>query len=421
MAEVPGGPSAARALARLSEFVRSEPLLVAGAVVAVLTLVGLAAWLRRERPPAERLRRVLADSEQVTVLMHPNPDPDAMASALAVAAIADATISGDDAVTDAGTDGAEVVDESSVPTDAPDGGDEDGPSKTTLAYPGQIRHQENRAFRTLLGVDAERVSSTAELEGDVVLVDQNRARGLNGEPVDPVAVVDHHPEEGTGSAFTDIRPDYGACATLFAEYFDDLDAAVETGDGGAADGPVLSEDLATGLMYGILTDTDELTRGCSDADFEAANYLYPAVDAETLDDVSTPAVDAEVLEVKARAIENREVRAPYAVSDVGTVDNVDAIPQAADELKRLEGVETVVVIGEYEGVLNLSARSQDVRVHVGEALETAFDGVPMADVGGHAKMAGGTIPASDGDLSLAAGVSRADLSERLFTAFTGVR
>jgi len=84
----------------------------------------------------------------------------------------------------------------------------------------------------------------------------------------PVAVIDHHPGDGEGASFTDVRADHGACATIFAEYFETLGwepeepGADENGDDSGEDGEHgLPVQLATGLLYGIQSDTKQLTKG----------------------------------------------------------------------------------------------------------------------------------------------------------------
>ncbi|WP_226012401.1 DHH family phosphoesterase [Halomicrobium salinisoli] len=370
-----------------------SPLLVAVAVVGAIALLFGLWWAvdRFRTPPARRLEQVLRSRDAVAVLMHPNPDPDAMSSALAVGEMAERT----------GTD-------------------------ATLQYPGQIRHQENRAFQTVLDLDFDRIESVEELAAeDVVLVDHNEPRGFPGaEGIDPIAVVDHHPGDGDGEEFTDVRTDYGACATIFAEYFDSLgwefvDPEVET-DGGEGAGESVPASVATGLLYGIQSDTKQLTKGCTAAEFRAAEYLYDGIDEDTLDRIANPQVDEEVLDVKARAITRREVRNAFAVSDVGEVSNADAIPQAADELTRLEGVTAVVVLGEREGQLHLSGRSRDDRVHMGKALEAAVEDIPMASAGGHARMGGGQVSIEHMEgLGPSEGVPREEFKRRLFDAMTG--
>ncbi|WP_340100817.1 DHH family phosphoesterase [Salinibaculum salinum] len=374
-----------------SAFINDNPLLAVGSLVAIVLLIALlVVGMRRfRRSNGIRLARVLKRQDNVSVLMHPNPDPDAMSAAMGVQALAD-----------------------SVDTEA------------EIQYPGQIRHQENRAFETVLDLDFDHIESDADLaDGPVVLVDHNEPRGFSGaENVDPIAVIDHHPGDGEGREFTDIRTDNGACASIFAEYFDEMGwEPIDPDEVESTDKEdVLPPRVATGLIYGIQSDTKSLTKGCSSAEFEAAAYLYPGVDEDDLDRIANPEVDAEVLDVKATAITNREVRNAFAISDVGTVSNVDAIPQAADELLRLEGVTAVVVLGDKDGQIHLSGRSRDDRVHMGKSLRAVVEDVPMAGAGGHARMGGGQLSLDHMEgLGPSNGLTRDQLKDRVFTALNG--
>jgi len=371
----------------VEQLVRANPRLAlyAGAAV-VLALVAVLAVLRYRRPAGVRFKEALADRDRVSVLMHPNPDPDSMAAAIGVARLA-----------------------------------EQVGCEPTLQFAGQIRHQENRAFRTVLDLDLERIDHVSELAAEaVVLVDHNQPRGFDGaDGVLPFAVIDHHPGDGTGEEFTDVRTDYGASASIVAEYFEDIGGKPVPPDVHASEVDakytLLSREC-TGLLYGILADTKKLTSGAASEDFEAAAFLHSGVDEDALDRIAHPQVSAETLEVKARAIAGRQVQGSFAVSDVGTLSNADAIPQAAEELITLEGVTAVVVVGEQEdsGVVHLSGRSRDDRVHMGRALDHAVEGIPGGGAGGHARMGGGQIDPGDGDA-----FSREQLTEILFDSLEG--
>ena len=379
-------------LRRLLSMALSNPEVAAAVVVGAAALVaGLYAIRQFTRPRGARFLEALSELDEVAVLLHPNPDPDAMATGMGVASLAE-----------------------QVDTDA------------YLQYAGQIRHQENRAFRTVLDVDIETIDHVSDVAAEhVVLVDHNEPRGFAGaDSVLPFAVVDHHPGEGGGGTFTDVRTDYGAASSIVGEYFDDLGAepvppAKHESEVGT-DYTVPST-VATGLLYGILTDTNRLTAGCSAADFAAAGYIHPGVDEDLLDRVANPEVSTEVLELKARAIAGRDVRGPFAVSDVGRLSNVDAIPQAADELVQLEGVTAVVVLGESDGTIHLSGRSRDDRVHMGDTLDTAVSVLREGSAGGHARMGGGQLSIREGAIETVAGetVPRDGLRERLFDAMSG--
>ena len=116
----------------------------------------------------------------------------------------------------------------------------------------------------------------------------------------------------------------------------------------------------------------------------------------------------------------KDVNGPFAVCDLGSIPNVDAIPQAADELMHLEGVSAVVVFGEKDGTLHLSGRSRDDRVHMGNALSAAVEGIPMSSAGGHARMGGGQVSAEHmSGLRPESGMTREEFGDRLFDAMTG--
>jgi nanoRNase/pAp phosphatase (c-di-AMP/oligoRNAs hydrolase) len=337
------------------------------------------------RSSGRQLERVLAEESTVALLMHPNPDPDAMACAMGVASIA----------RKAGTE-------------------------TQIYYSGQISHQENRAFQTVLEQEFDRITAAGDIESlPVVLVDHNEPRGFSGcNGVEPIAVVDHHPGGGTGTEFTDVRPSYGACATIITEYLDQLGVDPEqVGENGET---LLSTRLATGLLYGVQSDTNSLTRGCTPAEFDAVQFLYPAADQELLDRIANPPVSEEVLEIKARAITNRTVDSPYCVSHVGEVGNVDAIPQAADELSRLEGITAVIVLGQKDGTLHMSGRSRDDRVHMGQVLGDVVEDIPMAGAGGHSRMGGGQLSIEHMEgIGPSSGVSESQFIKRLFDGMEG--
>ena len=375
-----------RDLAAVLEGLSGDPItlgLIAVAALVVLVVVWVAVrWYRRT--PGDRFQRVLAGRETLAVLLHPNPDPDAMATAMGVSLLAE----------EVGTE-AEIY------------------------FPGEIRHQENRAFRTVLDLELTAIDSAADLSGDVVLVDHNEARDFTGaRDLDPIAVVDHHPGSGTGSVFTDRRSEYGACATILTEYLQALGFEPQTGES-TPEKPV-PETVATGLLYGILSDTNNLSRGCTEAEFAASSFLYPGIDEDLLDRIAQPEVDAEVLDVKARAIENREANGPFVVSYVGALSNVDAIPQAADELLTLEGVTAVVVLGEKDGTLHVSGRSRDDRVHMGDVLKQVVEDIPMSGAGGHARMGGGQLSLDHmAGIGPSEGVSIDAFTERLFAAMAG--
>jgi nanoRNase/pAp phosphatase (c-di-AMP/oligoRNAs hydrolase) len=293
-----------------------------------------------------QLSRVLRDIDRLAVVTHDNPDPDAIGSAVALGQVAE-------------TRGCEVE----------------------VCYYGDITHQENRAFVNLLEFDLTNLDpgeTLAEFDG-VALVDHSRP-GVNDQlpedhPVD--IVIDHHPPRAPVEArFVDLQSNVGATSTLLVDYLEFF-------------GIELTEDVATGLLFGIRVDTREFTREAVPADFEAAATLLPAADLGMLERIESPSISPETFETIASAITNRQQEGSVLLSCVGQLSDRDALAQAADRLLTLEDISTTVVYGIRDGTIFVSARSRGTDIDLGELLRDAFG--PIGSAGGHADMAGAQI------------------------------
>ncbi len=293
------------------------------------------------------LRKQLSTIDgRLAVVMHDNPDPDAIGSAVALVEIA-----------------AEV----GVDADA--------------CYFGDISHQENRAMVNLLDLDLRNLSADDSLEEyhAFALVDHSRP-GVNDqlpEDLNVDIVIDHHPPRGpVPGEFVDLREHAGATSTVMTDYLDRF-------------GLEPRRATATALLYGIRIDTNDFTREVSPADFQAASILWPHVETSVLRQIEQPTVEGDTLDTIARAIKNRIQRGSVAVASVGRLANRDALPQAADQLLSIEGVETTLVFGFRDEMVFLSARSRASDVDLGETLRDGFDRIGSA--GGHADMAGAQL------------------------------
>ncbi|MFC7135057.1 MULTISPECIES: DHH family phosphoesterase [Salinibaculum] len=293
-----------------------------------------------------QLARVLRSIDRLAIVTHDNPDPDAIASAVALGRIAEQT----DCTVD-------------------------------LCYYGDITHQENRAFVNLLEFDLRNLEPDSLLEAydGFALVDHSRPGVNDGLPEDlPIdVVIDHHPPRAPVEArFVDLRSGVGATSTLLVDYLERL-------------GIQMSEDVATGLLFGIRVDTREFTREVSAADFEAAARLLPAADLGLLERIESPSISAETFDTIGSAIRNRRQEGPVLLSCVGRMRDRDSLAQAADRLLMMEGVSATLVYGIQEGTIYVSGRAQGMDVDLGEVLRDAFGRIGSA--GGHADMAGAQI------------------------------
>jgi len=294
---------------------------------------------------ARQLADILDDVDGgMAILTHDNPDPDSIASAVALQAIADVY---------------------GVESD--------------ILYDGDIGHQENRAFVNLLGIDLVPLSTVEALTGygAVALVDHMKS----GEPnpdFDIDVFIDHfEPDEGIDAAFTDVRPNVSSTSTILTKYIQEFDLSP-------------SKEVATALLYGIRSETLDFKRDTTPADLTAAAYLYPFADHDTLEQVESPSMSPETLDVLAEAIQNREIQGSHLISNAGFIRERDALAQAAQHLLNLEGITTTAVFGISDNRIYLAARSKDIRVNIGKILQDGF--AEIGEAGGHSTQGSVEIP-----------------------------
>jgi nanoRNase/pAp phosphatase (c-di-AMP/oligoRNAs hydrolase) len=293
---------------------------------------------------AATLAEVIESTDDgIAIVTHDNPSPDSIASAVALKAIA-----------------------------------ESFDIEADIIYFGEIGHQENRAFVNLLGVEltqAHNLSTLDEYE-TIALVDHTAAGGGFDHEID--IYIDHfEPDTEIEARFTDIRPNVSSTSTILTKYIQEYDLKP-------------TEEVATALLYGIRAETLDFKRETTPADLTAAAYLYPFANHDTLEQVESPSMSPETLDVLAEAIQNREVQGSHLVSNAGFVRDRDALAQAAQHLLDLEGITTTAVFGIADNTIFLAARSKDIRMNIGSILEDAFE--DSGEVIGHSTQASVEIP-----------------------------
>ncbi len=295
----------------------------------------------------KRLRALLRELSggRIAIVLQTNPDPDGIASGVALKRYAKAF-----------------------------GIDAD------ILYDGSIGHPQNRALVNLLELDLIRAEE-AKLDNYTAfaLVDvATHANCALPKDILPTIVIDHHPVPSSEvrARYQDITV-VGSTSTLLTNYL--RYAAVEI-DGATA----------AALVIGILTDTMNFTRGTTPTDFDAFEHLMKLADVELLGRLQSPAVSPEALDVLARAIKGSKLKGGYLITNVGEVKDRDTLPQAADFLLKREGVQTTLVYGICGNAVCVSARTNDIAIHLGQTLKQAYGEIGSA--GGHARMAGAMIP-----------------------------
>ncbi|KYC45795.1 MAG: putative manganese-dependent inorganic pyrophosphatase [Candidatus Methanofastidiosum methylothiophilum] len=295
------------------------------------------------------LKKLLEKSKSLAIVMHDNPDPDAMSSAYALKTIAESMKINAD-----------------------------------IYYGGEIGHEGNKMMVELLKWDFKKITEHKKYvlrEYDkVALIDMPNLSNTTIFPseIKPDIIIDHHytEEDKIGAEFVDIRPKVGATATIMTSYLRDF-------------GIEVNELLATGLMYGILVDTNNFKRNFEKEDTDAVYYLKPRINKELLNIIENPNISSSTLDVLSKAINNKKIYDKYVISNVGYIEKKEALSQSADLLLKLEGITVSLVIGIIEDHAYISARSRDQVIDISRVITKTFS--KMGSAGGHMNFAAAKI------------------------------
>ena len=284
------------------------------------------------------------------VLTHDNPDPDALASAQILARVLRQAFR----------------------------------QKVTVAYGGIIGRAENQEMVKSLRLPFSHVRNlNFKRYRHFALVDTQPRSGNNQLPSRTVAdvVIDHHPLRATTqvASFHDVRPKYGATATLLAEYM--LAAGVQP-----------THALATALIYAIRSETLDFAREHIGPDKAIHDLFFPLANHKLLARIQSPRLPLTYFGNLHDALENLESVDSLVLSHLGAVEQPDIVPEIADLLLRLEGKTWSLVTGYHRDRLYLSIRTTNTRADAGSLMRRILG--RRGKGGGHGMIAGGWIDAS---------------------------
>ena len=283
------------------------------------------------------------------VLTHDNPDPDALAAAAVLARILRRAFG----------------------------------RRVTTAYGGLIGRAENREMVRSLGLKLSHVRNLSwKSYRHVALVDTQPRTGNNQLPEDfrADAVIDHHPprKASQAAAFADIRPTYGATATIVAEYL-------------LLSGLSATRRTATALVYALRSETQDFSRGPSGGpDKQIYDALLPQVDKRILARILYPRLPASYFANLGQALHNMAGVGNLIVTHMGEIDQPDIVPEIADLLLRLEGKTWSLATGLHGDRVYLSLRTSNPRADAGRLMRRLVG--RRGKGGGHGMMAGGWLP-----------------------------
>lgn len=303
----------------------------------------------------QALIELLRGKKRLLVLSHANPDPDSLASAAGLRLFA--------------------RERAGLPSE--------------FGYSGRIMRAENCEMVRSCAIDMQRLEDLDVRAFDcLALVDTQPGFGHTDLPAGRAidVVIDHHlpPEVPTTTEtppFNDVRTWVGATSTMVTGYL--MDAGIEP-----------PREVATALLYGIRTDTADLSRNASPLDQQAYDFLMKRADRQVLAKIATPSLTPEYFCALREALRATRIYNQVVLCSLGKIAAPEMVAEIADLLLRLEGKRTVFCGGLVGETYYVSVRTELER-DAYYLIRGALDG--EGSFGGHGRIAGGSITLPDSE------------------------
>jgi len=295
----------------------------------------------------EKLRRFHEQFKgQDNVLVVINADPDAIASAMAVSRLLWRKV-----------------------------------SSVTISNVNTIDRPDNLAMIRLLGAKMIPYAEISQQKFScIAIVDSQPNHSDLMSQLNPAVIIDHHPDTKPAAPFVDIRPNYGAAATIMTEYL--RAAHIKP-----------SAKLATGLWHGIKTDTNHFTGRTQIEDVRAFQYLFHHANIHLARKIEQADLRTDYLKYFRTALQTVRLRKGRAFVHLGPVPNPDVCVLIADFFMRINTVTWSIVSGLCDKKLTIIFRNDGIRRNAGIVARESFGHIGSA--GGHKNMARAEISIGD--------------------------
>ena len=251
----------------------------------------------------------------------------------------------------------------------------------TIACTNVIKRPDNLTMLRLLGV---RLVIFDEVDLDryskFVIVDSQPSHDDYFRSFKANVIIDHHPDSGETADYTDIRPAYGATASILTEYL-------------RAAGIKPSAKLATGLFYAIKTDTDNFARKALFEDVKAFQFLFRYANKHMARKIEQSELKLEFLKYFKIALEEKRRRKGKLYAHLGNVPSPDVCVLVADFFMRVSSVSWSIVSGRCNKKLVIIFRNDGIRKNAGSLAIRGFG--HLGSAGGHKNMARAEIASAE--------------------------
>ncbi len=254
-------------------------------------------------------------------------------------------------------------------------------ANNTISNINLVRRPDNLAMIRLLGVKLVHIDQIDESQFNrIIMVDSQPNHNVVFSRFIPDAIIDHHPQTDTKAPFRDIRPKYGATATIMTEYL--RAAKIKP-----------SVKLATGLFLAIKTDTSNFERQTLMEDVRAFQFLFRHTNIHLASKIEQAELTLDFLKYFKTALQNKRMRKGRVFVHLGSVVNPDVCVLVADFFMKVNSVMWSIVSGINDHKLIIVLRNDGIRKNAGKVAEMSFG--HMGSAGGHKSMARAEISLSD--------------------------
>jgi len=300
----------------------------------------------------ERLQQFWAIfSKEDTVLVVINADPDALASAMAIKRLLRYRV-----------------------------------KNVAIAHPNEIRRMNNVTMVQRLKIPLERLGNVKINDfSKIVMVDSQPNHLPCFEKLKVDVIIDHHPivVEWLSSSFVDIRPDYGATASIMVEYLRAADIKMSTG-------------LATALFYAIKVDTSNFEKSSRLADGVAFRYLFDYANRDLVRKFELTDLRRSELRYFTIGLHKLKYSKRRYYSHIGKVSSPDVLVIVADFLNHVGEIDWVFISGIHNDRLVVIFRCDGYRKNAGKLAIRSFG--TLGSAGGHKQAARAEVPLKNLDM-----------------------
>ncbi|MGD9332976.1 MAG: DHH family phosphoesterase [Desulfobacterales bacterium] len=243
----------------------------------------------------------------------------------------------------------------------------------TISHINVIQRPDNVTMIRLLGVQMVPLDTIAP-EGfqRKILIDSQPNHNAAFKPWAFDAIIDHHPDSHPQGEFIDIRPTYGATASIMTEYL--RAARIKP-----------NAKLATGLFHAIKTDTQNFERETTIEDVIAFQYLFRYANIPLARRIEQADLQLSDLTYFRKAIQIRRFRKGKMFAHLGRIPHPDVCVLIAEFFMRVETVTWSIVSGRYAQKIVVILRNDGIRKDAGSVALESFG--EFGSAGGHKTMA----------------------------------